>query len=98
METLLLSWISCTGVSLRKSSVPLNVKVVIMNMCFCLIRITKISEVEIEKKLYLLCEQVKVGIKNLIQSHTPWSRKVDVLGHGVDVKVELEVSCFYRNV
>lgn len=95
---LLKSWISCTGVSLKKSSVPLDVKVFIMNMCFCLIRIAKIPEEEIEKTFQSLCQQVKIGIKNVIQSLSPLSVKVDALGHEVRVKEELEVSCYCRSV
>ena len=95
---LLKSWISCTGVSLKKSSVPLDVKVFIMNMCFCLIRIAKIPEEEIEKTFQSLCQQVKIGIKNVIQSLSPQSVKVDALGHEVRVKEELEVSCYCRSV
>ena len=71
---------------------PLDVKVFIMNMCFCLIRITKIPEYEVENILKSLCEDVKVGINNIIQAHNPLARKKDVLGHEISVEKELEVS------
>ena len=68
-------------------------KVDVMNMCFCLIGITKISQVQIEKKLSSLCDQVEVGIYNEILSHTPSSKaSAHVLGHKVNVKEELKVS------
>ena len=93
MKTFLTSWISFAGTALRKSSVALDVKVDVMNMCFCLIRITKISQVQIEMKLSLLCDQVEVGICNTILSITPSSKaSADVLGHRVHVKEELKVS------
>ena len=99
MKTLLKSWISCAGSALRKSSVELDVKVDIMNMCFCLIRITKISKVEIEKTLKSLCDQVEIGIQNIILSYAPSSRtSVHILGHRVEVKKELKVSCFHSSV
>lgn len=97
MKTLLTSWISFAGVALRKSSVELDVKVDVMNMCFCLIRIVKISQVEIETKLQSLCTEVEVGIQNRILTHTSSARMRHVLGHGVNVKEELEV-CFYRSM
>ena len=98
MKTLLTSWISYAGAALRKSSVELDVKVDVMNMCFCLIRITKISKVEIEMKLQSLCDQVEVGIQNIILSSSSSKASGHVLGHGVKVKEELEVSCFYSSV
>ena len=95
MKTLLMSWISFSSVALRKSSVELDVKVDVMNMCFCLIGIVKISQVEIENKLQSLCTEVEVGIQNIILAHTSSVRMRHVLGHGVNVKEELEV-CFHR--
>ena len=93
MKTLLTSWISFAGTALTKSSVALDVKVDVMNMCFCLIGITKISQVQIEMKLSSLCDQVEVGICNGILSHTPSSKaSAHVLGHRVHVKEELKVS------
>ena len=93
MKTFLTSWISIAGTALRKSSVALDVKVDVMNMCFCLIRVMEISQVEIERKLSLLCDQLEVGIHNVILSHTPSSKTTaHVIGHGVNVKEELEVS------
>ena len=99
MKTLLKSWILCAGAALRKSSVELDVKVDIMNMCFCLIRITKISKVEIEKTLKSLCDQVEMGIQNVILSCAPFSKpSAHLLGHRVEVKMELMVSCFHSSV
>ena len=93
IKALLTSWISFAGTALRKSSVALDVKVDVMNMCFCVIGITKISQVDIETKLSSLCDQVEEGIHNEILSHTPSSKaSAHVLGHRVHVKEELKVS------
>ena len=94
MKTLLESWDTFTCVSLRKSSVPLDVKVVVMNMYFCLIRIAKLDEPKIETIFRSLCEHVITGIRNMIQStHNSSEIRVEELGLGVDVEEELEVSC-----
>ena len=94
MKTLLDSWDSFTSVSLRKSSVPLDVKVVVMNMYFCLIRVAKLDEPEIETIFRSLCQHVIAGIQNMIQSsHDSFGIMVEVLGLGINVKEELEVSC-----
>lgn len=92
MKTLLDSWCSFTGLSLQSSSVVLEVKVQVLNMCFCLIRSARNSAAEIETTLSSLCAELKCGIQNIIHSHT-YAGKVDVLGHGVKVKEELHVSC-----
>ena len=92
MKTVLTSWISFAGIAVRKSSVALDVKVNVMNMCFCLIGITKISQHQMEMKLRSLCEQVEEGIHNEILSLTPSSKaSAHVLGHRVNVKEELKV-------
>ena len=95
MKTLLDSWCSFTCFALRRSSVNLEVKVFILNMCFCLIRSAEISDALVETTLISLCEELKTGIRNVIQSLS-YSRRVDVLGHGVKVKEELHVSCHCR--
>ena len=93
VKALLTSWISFAVTALKKSSVALDVKFDVMNMCFCLIGITKISQVQIEMKLSSLCDQVEVGIHNEILSLTPSSKgSAHVLGHRVNVKEELKVS------
>ena len=97
MKTLMTSWHSFTGFALRSSSVDMDTKVAILNMCFCLIRIGKISAAEIETTLRQLCEEVKTGIKNMIMSSSS-SRRTDVLGLGVRFKEELLVSCTCRFV
>ena len=94
MKTLLDSWDSFTNVSLLKSSVPLDVKIVVMNMYFCLIRIAELDEPEIETIFRSLCQRVIAGIQNIIQSSHEFSGiRVEVLGLGVNVKEELKVSC-----
>lgn len=65
-----------------------------MNMCFCLIRITKIPEYEVESTLQSMCEHVMVGINHIIQAHNPSTRKQDVFGHEISVEEELEVSLY----
>ena len=95
MKTLLASWCVFTGSSLRRSSVDMDVKVDILNMCFCVIRLAKISSAEIETRLQSLCEEVTTGIHNVILS-SDRSSKRDILGLGVNVKKELHVSCLCR--
>ena len=97
MKKLLTSWHSFTGFALRSSSVDMDMKVVILNMCFCLNGIAKISAAEIGTALRLLCEDVITGIKNVIMSVSE-SRKKDVLGLGLEFKMELHVSCISRFV
>lgn len=71
-------------------------KIDIMNMCFCLITIAKISSTEIERMLRSLCKEVTTGIHNVILSNYSSRWKVDVLGLGVNVKKELHVSYLCR--
>lgn len=97
MKTMLDSWCSFTRVSLRRSSVGLEVKVFVLNMCFCFIRSARISDAETKTTLRSLCAELKSGIKNEIQASTNVG-SVDVLGHGVKVKDELQVSCLCRIV
>ena len=99
MKTLLASWISCARVALRKSSVAWDVKIDIMKMCFSLIPNAKIAQDKIEMEFQSLCEQVVSGIQHVILSHATASKaSMHILGHGVCVTEELEVSCIYEYV
>lgn len=88
-------WCSFTATWLRKSSVPLDMKVVGMKICFCVLTLAKrlsLDDAEFEAILRSLCEAVNIGIKNVILSR-PYTLKLDgLLGLGINVTEELRVS------
>lgn len=89
-------WCSFTATWLRKSSVPLDMKVVGMKMCFCVLTLAKsfyLHDAEFEAILRTLCEEVTIGIKNVILSTRLYTLKCDgLLGLGINVTEELRVS------
>lgn len=88
-------WCSVAVTWLHKSTaISLDVKVVILKMCFCLLTKAKSSflDSDFEDILKSLCKAVTTGIENMIQSK-PWSEKRDgCLGLGINVRIELKVS------
>ena len=95
MKTLQAFWCSFTVTWLRKSKVPLDMKVVGLKMCFCLLTLAKrlfLDDIKFETHLKSLCEAVTIGIMNVILSR-PYSVKWDgFLGLGINVREELKVS------
>lgn len=70
-------------------------KVTVLRMCFCVLKLAKryLEDAQFEAILKSLCEEVKIGIMNVILSgHYAWNLKRDhVLGLGIDVTEELKV-------
>lgn len=102
LKTLQTSWCTIPLSWLRKSTVPLNVKVVVLRMCFCVLtRVKLYLNDEFEDVLKSLCEAVNMGIKNVILSR-PYDydmKRDDLLGLGINVTEELKVCSvvyFYR--
>lgn len=95
LKTLQEFWCDFTITALRKSSVSLDLKFVILKMCFCLLTLAKrgfLDAAKLQATLTSFCDAVKTGISNVILS-VPYECKIDgVLGLGIDFATELKVS------
>ena len=93
LKTLQASWCTITPSWLRKSKVPLDVKVVVLRMCFCVLTQVKLYLIDAKFKdvLISMCEAVNEGIKNVILSRPYATKRDDVLGLGINVTEELKV-------